>query len=82
MQRKNLFDGDSYKAQFALITYRWLTSRRWVTYADVLAEYLGLSTVMELEYSVSKYYQYTHDDDPKKKGIRELKKLSCNLRSH
>ena len=74
MQRKNLFDGDSYKAQFALITYRWLTSRRWVTYADVLAEYLGLSSVMELEYSVSKYYQYTHDDDPKKKGIRELKK--------
>ena len=74
MQRKNLFDGDSYKAQFALITYRWLTGRRWVTYADVLAEYLGLSSVMELEYSVSKYYQYTHDDDPKKKGIRELKK--------
>ena len=40
MQRKNLFDG-GYKAQFADITYRWLMSRRWVTYADVLAEYLG-----------------------------------------
>ena len=43
MQRKNLFDGESYKAEFALITYRWLTSRRWVTYADIMAERLGVS---------------------------------------
>ena len=26
--RKNLFDGESYKAEFAIITYRWLMSRR------------------------------------------------------
>ena len=51
MQRKNLFDG-GYKAQFADITYRWLMSRRWVTYADVLAEYLGLNSADDLEYSV------------------------------
>lgn len=74
MQRKNLFDGESYKAEFAIITYRWLMSRRWVTYADVLAEYLGLESADDLEYSVSKYYEYTKDDDEKKKGIRELKK--------
>lgn len=73
MQRKNLFDG-GYKAQFADITYRWLMSRRWVTYADVLAEYLGLNSAGDLEYSVSKYYEYTKDDDEKRKGIRELKK--------
>lgn len=73
MKRKNLFDG-GYKAQFAIITYRWLISRRWVTYADVLAEYLRLESSAELEYSVSKYYEYTKDDDEKKKGIRELKK--------
>ena len=73
MQRKNLFDG-GYKAQFADITYRWLMSRRWVTYADVLAEYLGLNSADDLEYSISKYYEYTKDDDEKKKGIRELKK--------
>lgn len=73
MQRKNLFDG-GYKAQFADITYRWLMSHRWVTYADVLAEYLGLNSAADLEYSVSKYYEYTKDDDEKRKGIRELKK--------
>lgn len=44
MQRKNLFDGESYKAEFALITYRWLMSRQWVTYADIMAERLGMST--------------------------------------
>lgn len=44
MLRKNLFDGESYKAEFAIITYRWLMSRRWVTYADIMAERLGCST--------------------------------------
>lgn len=72
--RYNIFDGESYKAEFAIITYRWLMSRRWVTYADVLAEYLGLDSSADLEYSVSKYYEYTKDDDDRKKGIRELKK--------
>ena len=43
MQRKNLFDGESHKAQFAIITYRWLMSRRWVTYVDIMAERLGRS---------------------------------------
>ena len=54
MQRKNLFDGEL-KAQFANITYRRLMSRRWVTYADVLSEYLGLSSAKELKYSISSY---------------------------
>ena len=44
MQRKNLFDGESYKAEFAIVTYRWLMSRRWVTYADIMADRLGCST--------------------------------------
>lgn len=43
MQRKNLFDGESYKAEFSIITYRWLMSRRWVTYADIMAERLMCS---------------------------------------
>lgn len=42
--RKNLFDGESYKAEFAIITYRWLRSRRWVTYADIMADRLGCSS--------------------------------------
>ena len=44
MQRKNLFNGESYKAEFAIIIYRWLMSRRWVTYADIMADRLGCST--------------------------------------
>lgn len=73
MQRKNLFDGEL-KAQFANITYRRLMSRRWVTYADVLAEYLGLSSAKDLKYSISSYFTYTNEDDEDKKGFRELKK--------
>lgn len=73
MQRKNIFDGEL-KAQFANITYRRLMSRRWVTYADVLAEYLGLSSAKELKYSISSYFTYTNEDDEDKKGFRELKK--------
>ena len=41
---KNLFDGESYKAEFAIIIYRWLMNRRWVTYADIMADRLGCST--------------------------------------
>lgn len=73
MQRKNLFDGEL-KAQFANITYRRLMSRRWVTYAEVLAEYLGLSSAKDLKYSISSYFTYTNEDDEDKKGFRELKK--------
>lgn len=52
MQRKNLFDGESYKAEFAIITYRWLMSRRWVTYTDIMADRLGCS-VEELPANLS-----------------------------
>ena len=34
MKRLNLFDGESYKAVFALITYRMMMSRKWVTNLD------------------------------------------------
>ena len=65
MQRKNLFDGESYKAEFAIITYRWLMSRRWVTNADIMAERLGCS-VEELPANLSNC-----------DGYGELKKIVC-----
>ncbi len=40
MKRKNPFDGDSYYALFARVTYKRFISREWVTHADVMAEYL------------------------------------------
>ena len=36
MKRQYLFDRESYKAGFALITYRMMTSK-WVTNADSMA---------------------------------------------
>ena len=64
MRQQNLFDGDSYKAQFALIAYRRLMSRRWVTHADIMAEYLGRESASELPYNLSNC-----------EGYGELKKI-------
>lgn len=46
--QQNLFDGDSYQVQFAVITYRRLMSRRWVTCADIMAEFMGLDDYITL----------------------------------
>lgn len=51
--RKNLFDGESYHAMFAQVAYRWLMSRKWVTYADIMADYLGLKSAKDLPCNVS-----------------------------
>lgn len=52
--QQNLFEGDGYKAQFAVITYRRLMSRRWVTYADVMTEFMGFDSAENLPYDISK----------------------------
>lgn len=70
MSRSNLFDGDSYHAQFALVTYRRLMSRGWVTYADVMADYLGLQSAEDLPNSVSNC-----------EGYGELKKAFRDVRN-
>lgn len=38
MKQQNLFDGDSFYAAFTQTTYKLLISRKWVTYAEVMAE--------------------------------------------
>ena len=65
MIRKNLFDGESYKAEFAIITYRRLMSRQWVTNADIMADRLGC-TVEKLPANLSNC-----------DGYGELKKIVC-----
>ena len=72
MQRKNLFDGESYKAEFAIITYRWLMSHRWVTYADIMAERLGRS-IEELPANLSNCDGYGE----LKKTVSIVKKAIC-----
>lgn len=52
--QQNLFDGDSYQAQFAGITYRRLMSRQWVTYADIMAEFMGFDSAKQLSCKISK----------------------------
>ena len=69
MRRQNLFDGDSYKAQFAIIIYRRLIGRRWVTYADIMAEYLRLDSPNDLPYNLSNC-----------EGYGELKKIFGTLK--
>lgn len=68
--RKNLFDGESYHAMFAQVAYRWLMSRRWVTYADIMADYLGLKSAKDLPCNVSNCDNYG-----------ELKKAFRDIRS-
>ena len=70
MKRKNPFDGDSYYAQFARVTYKRFISREWVTHADVMAEYLGLNSSEELPCGVSKC-----------EGNGELKKAFSDIRN-
>lgn len=58
MTRNNIFDGDSFYAIFAGITYKRLMSRRWVTYADIMAEYVSLDSAQKLSCAVTKYDNY------------------------
>lgn len=80
MTRKNLFDGDSAYAFFIHIAYKWLTSREWVTYADIMAEANGLKSAKELTYNVSNYENY---GELKKafpdvcKAIKEKEGIEC-----
>lgn len=74
MQRKNLFDGESYKAEFAIIIYRWLMSHRWVTYADIMADRLGRS-IEELPANLSNCEGYGE----LKKTVGIVKSLSARL---
>lgn len=70
MIRKNIFDGESYHAMFAQVTYKWFISRKWVTYADIMADYLGLKSAKELTCNVSNCDNYGE----LKKGFRDISK--------
>ena len=58
MSRTNLFDGESYHAIFARLTYKWFISRKWITYADIMADYMMLDSAEELVYNVSNCDNY------------------------
>jgi hypothetical protein len=68
--RQNLFDGGSPYAFFAQIIYKWLISRKWFTYADIMAEYMMLGSAKDLSCKVSRCDDYG-----------ELKKAFCGVRN-
>lgn len=57
-KRNNIFFGDSYYALFATNTYNRLISRKWFTYADVMADFMNLNSANELPCNVSKCDRY------------------------
>lgn len=58
MSKLNIFDGDSYHALFAQVTYKWLKSRKWVTYADIMADYMRLDSAKDLPFNLSNCDNY------------------------
>lgn len=70
MSRNNLFDGESYYAMFAQVTYKRFISHKWVTYADIMAEHLGYKSSKDLTCNVSNCDNYG-----------ELKKAFRDVRS-
>ena len=54
MARKNPFDGKGKYTNFVWLIYKRMQSRNWFSHADVMADKLGLSSAMDLEFSISK----------------------------
>lgn len=52
--RLNPFDGKGIYTKFVWYIYRRLVKREWFTHADVMADRLGLYSVNDLEWSISK----------------------------
>lgn len=53
MNKDNLFDGEGARPHFATIVYNRLMSRQWITYADVMADYMFLDSSDMLPYRIS-----------------------------
>lgn len=58
MRKTNIFDGDSTFAAFVRVTYELLMSRKWVTYADIMADAKKKHSANDLEYCISSYDEY------------------------
>lgn len=50
---KNIFAGNGDNAKFARAIYKRIVTGKWFTNADVMADFLGLESAKELQYSVS-----------------------------
>lgn len=78
MSRQNLFDGDSYHAMFARSVYKCLMTRKWITYTDIMADYLMLPSAKELPCNVSNCDNYGE----LKKAFRDVRNAIKNEAGH
>lgn len=67
--KTNLFHGGGVRAKFARILYERLKKKSWVTYADIMAEYMELDSADDLKCGVSKCDKYN-----------DLKKAFCEVK--
>ena len=58
MNKDNLFDGEGARPQFAQKVYYRLMTRKWITYADVMADYMFLESTDMLPNRVSNCDDY------------------------
>ena len=58
MNKDYLFDGEGARPHFATIVYNRLMSRQWITYADVMADYMFLDSSDKLPYRISSCDDY------------------------
>lgn len=72
MYRDNIFEGDSYYALFAQVTYKWLMSREWVTYADIMVDHLGIDSASKSNIKLSAPDNHYGE---LKKAFRDLRKM-------
>ena len=78
MRQKNIFDGDSIRAQFTNIIYQKLINRELFSHADVMAKYCGYENASDLPFQVT--YCTIKDKDKDIPLYPELKKAFCKLR--
>lgn len=70
MERNNIFNGEGSYVFFVKIAYKRLMTRKWVTYADVMKEYLGAKSQIVTTCGVSKCESYGE----LKKAFRDIRR--------
>lgn len=71
MLKSNIFFGESHYALFTRVTYKLLMTRKWVTYAEIMSDYLGLNSAKELTCNLSNCDYYGE----LKKAVRNVRRV-------
>lgn len=69
--KHNIFEGGNYQAQFALLIYKRLMSREWISNADIMADFLSCGSADKLPANVTNCEGYGE----LKKAFGKIRKL-------